>query len=138
MPGDNMPLNGGMNDGTYWIQLTGDEVSWEGRPFHYMEREELEDIWNRMAARRFGLRAQRHQLRQTVENLAAGPLAPSPAAQACRRQYIREPELSIMHHMWEEARTLPQQALAGVFLVEEHAGRGASLPAKLLKLVFCI
>ena len=91
-----------------------------------------------MAARRIRLRARRHQLRQTVENLAAGPLAPSPAAQACRRQYIREPELSIMRHMWEEARTLPQQALAGAFLVEEHAGRGASLPAKLLQLVFCI
>ena len=44
MPGNNMPLNGGMNDGTYRIQLTGDEVSLEGRPFHYMEREELEDI----------------------------------------------------------------------------------------------
>ena len=52
--------------------------------------------------------------------------------------YIRELELSIMRHMWEEARTLPQQALAGAFLVEEHAGRGASLPAKLLQLVFCI
>ena len=37
-----MPLNGGMNDGTYRIQLTGDEVSLEGRPFHYMEREELD------------------------------------------------------------------------------------------------
>ena len=48
----NMPLNSGMNDGTYRIELTGDEVSWEGRPFHYMERPELEEIWNRMAARR--------------------------------------------------------------------------------------
>ena len=129
MPGDNMPLNGGMNDGTYRrIELTGDEMSWDGRPFHYMERAELEDIWDRMAARCIRLRERRHQLRQTVEHLTAGPLAPSPAAQAHRRQYIRELELSIMCHMWEEAWTLQQQALAGAFLVEEHAGGGPPFP----------
>ena len=128
MSGDNMPLNGGMNDGTYRIQLSGEEVSWEGRPFHYMERDELEIIWNRMAARRIRLRERRHQLRQTVENLAAEPPAPAPAAQARRRQYIRELELSIMRHMWEEAGTLQQQALAGAFLVEEHAGGGPPFP----------
>ena len=76
MSGDNMPLNGGMNDGTYRIQLSGEEVSWEGRPFHYMERDELENIWNWIAARRIRLRERRHQLRQTVENLAAEPQHP--------------------------------------------------------------
>ena len=123
MPSDDMPPNG-----TYRIQLSGDEVSWEGCPFHYMEREELEDIWNRMAARRIRLRARRHQLCQTVENLTAGPPAPSPAAQARLRQYLRELELSIMRHLWEEARSLQQQALAGAFLVEEHAGGGPPFP----------
>ena len=103
-------------------------MSWDGRLFHYMERAELEDIWNQMAARRIPLRERRHQLRQTVEHLTAGPLALSPAAQAHRRQYIRELELSIMCHMWEEAWTLQQQALAGAFLVEEHAGGGPPFP----------
>ena len=128
MANKNMPLNGGMNNGTYRIELTGDEVSWEGCPFHYMGREELEEIWNRMAARCICLRAQRQQLRQTVENLSAGPPAPSPAAQTRRRQYIRELELSIMRHMWEEARAMQQQALAGAFPVEEHAGGGPHFP----------
>ena len=128
MSGDNMPLNGEMNDGTYRIQVTGDEVSWEGRPFHYMERDELECIWNRMTARRIRLRERRHQLRQTVENLVAGPPAPSPAAQAHRQQYIRELKLSIMRHMWEEAWAMQQQALAGAFLVVEHAGGGPPFP----------
>ena len=128
MSGDRMPLNGEMNDGTYRIQLTGDEVSWEGRPFHYMERDELETIWNQMAARCIRLRERRHQLHQTVENLAAEPPAPSPTAQARHRQYIRELELSIMRHMWEEAQTLQQKALAGAFLVEEHAGGGPPFP----------
>ena len=128
MPGDNMPLNGGMNDGTYRIPLTGDEMSLDGRLFHYMERVELENIWNRMAVRRIRLRERRHQLRQTVEDLTAAPPAPSQAVQARRQQYIRELELSIMRHMWEEARTLQQQALAGAFLVEEHAGRGPPFP----------
>ena len=103
-------------------------MSWDGRPFHYMERAELEDIWERMAARRIRLRELWHQLRQTVEHLTARPLAPSPAAQAHRRQYIRELELSIMCHMWEEARTLQLQALAGAFLVEEHPGGGPPFP----------
>ena len=67
MPGNNMPLNGGMNDGTYRIELTGDEMSWDGSPVHYMERAELEDIWDRMAARCIRLRERRHQLHQTVE-----------------------------------------------------------------------
>ena len=40
-----------MNDGTYRIELTGEEMSWEGRPFHYMEGVELETIWNQMAGR---------------------------------------------------------------------------------------
>ena len=113
-----------MNDGTYRIELTGEEMSWEGRPFHYMEGVELETIWNQMAVRRNRLRARQQQLRQTVENLVAGPPAPSPAAQARHQQYIKELELSIMRHMWEEAQTLQQQALAGAFLVEEHAGGG--------------
>ena len=128
MANSNMPLNGGMNDGTYHIELTGDETSWEGRPFHYMEMVELEEIWNRMAARHNRLQAWRQQLHQTVENLVAEPPAPSPAAQARRQQYIRELELSIMRHMWEEARAMQQQALAGAFLVEEHAGGGPPFP----------
>ena len=37
---------------------------------------------------------------------------------------IEAMELSIMRHMWEEAQTLQQPALAGAFLVEEHAGGG--------------
>ena len=128
MPGDNMPLNGGMNDGTYRIPLTGDEMSLDGCLFHYMERAELENIWNRMAVRRIRLRERCHQLRQKVENLTVGPPAPSQAAQARRQQYLRELELSILRHMWEEARTLQQQALAGAFLVEEHAGGGPPFP----------
>ena len=103
-------------------------MSWDGRPFHYMERAELEDIWERMAACRIRLRERRHQLRQTVEDLTAAPPAPSQAVQARRQQYIRELELSIMRHMWEEAWTLQQQALAGAFLVEEHAGGGPPFP----------
>ena len=44
---DQIPRNGGMNDGTYRIELTGDET-WNGRALHYMRRDELSYMWGTM------------------------------------------------------------------------------------------
>ena len=132
MSGNNMPLNGEMNDGTYRIQLTGDKVSWEGRPFHYIERDELETIWNRMAACRIGLRERRHQLRQTVENLEA-PIYPLPVYPV----YPGAGTVDYVPHVGGG----PDAATAGpgwCLLGGGACGRGASLPAKLPQLNFVI
>ena len=48
--GDRISRNGGMNDGTYRIELTGDET-WNGRPLHYMRRDELSYMWGTMEER---------------------------------------------------------------------------------------
>ena len=47
---DQIPRNGGMNDGTYRIELTGDET-WNGRALHYMRRDELSYMWVTMEER---------------------------------------------------------------------------------------
>ena len=124
--GDRISRNGGMNDGTYRIELTGDET-WNGRPLHYMRRDELSYMWATMEERRHQLRRRRFHLCQMVEQIRAEP-ANTPQLRTTQQQYSRELELSIMRYMWEEAQAMMQQALAGAYLVEEHRGRGPPYP----------
>ena len=124
--GDRLSRNGGMNDGTYRIQLTGDET-WNGRALHYMRRDELSYMWGTMEERRHQLRRRRFHLCQMVEQIRAEPGA-TPQLRATQQQYCRELELSIMRYMWDEAQEMIQQALAGAYLVEEHRGRGPPYP----------
>ena len=123
-----MPRNGGMNDGTYRIELSGDE-RWNGRALHYMRRDELMYLymWTTMEERRHQLRRHRFHLCQMVERIRAEP-GNTPQLRATQQQYSRELELSIMRYMWEEGQTTMQQALAGAYLVEEHQGRGPPYP----------
>ena len=114
-----MRRNGGMNDGTYRIEITGDET-WEGRALHYMRRDELMHMWNTIEERRHQLRRHRFHLCQMVEQIQADP-ANTPQLRATQQQYSRELELSIMPYMWEEAQGMMQQA-------EEHRGRGPPYP----------
>ena len=123
---DRMPRNGGMNDGTYRIELSGDE-RWNGQALHYMRRDELMYMWTTMEERRRQLRRHRFHLYQMVERIRAEP-GNTPQLQATQQQYSRELELSIMRYMWEEGQTTMQQALAGAYLVEEHQGRGPPYP----------
>ena len=113
---DWMPRNGGMNDGTYRIELSGDE-RWNGRALHYMRRDELMYMWTTMEERRHQLRRRRFHLCQMVERIRAEP-GNTPQLRATQQQYSRELELSIMRYMWEEGQTTMQQALAGAYLVE--------------------
>ena len=121
-----MRRNGGMNDGTYRIEITGDET-WGGRALHYMRRDELMHMWSTIEERRHQLRRRRFHLCQMVEQIRAEP-ASTPQLRATQQQYSRELELSIMRYMWEEAQAMMQQALAGAYLVEEHRGRGPPYP----------
>ena len=118
--------NGGMNNGTYRIELTGDET-WNGRPLHYMRRDELSYMWATMEERRHHLRRRWFHLCQMVEQIRAEP-GDTPQLRATQQQYCRELELSIMRYMWDEAQEMIQQALAGAYLVEEHRGRGPPYP----------
>ena len=115
-----------MNDDTYRIQLSGDET-WNGRPLHYMRRDELSYMWGTMEERRHQLRRRRFHLCQMVEQIRAEPGA-TPQLRATQQQYCRELELSIMRYMWDEAQEMIQQAIAGAYLVEEHRGRGPPYP----------
>ena len=117
-----MPRNSGMNDGTYRIELSGDET-WNGRALHYMRRDELQFLWGSMEERRHQLRRRRFHLCAIVEQIRAQP-GNTPQLRATQEQYSRELELSIMRYMWDEAQAMIQQALAGAYLVEEHRGRG--------------
>ena len=45
-----MRRNGGMNDGIYRIEITGDET-WEGWALHYMRRDELMHMWSTIEER---------------------------------------------------------------------------------------
>ena len=118
--------NSGMNDGTYRIVLTGDET-WNGRPIHYMRRDELFYMWGTLEERRHRLRRRRYHLCKMVEQIRAEPGA-TPQLRATQQQYCRELELSIMRYMWDEAQEMIQQAIAGAYLVEEHRGRGPPYP----------
>ena len=117
-----MSRNGGMNDRTYRIEISGDET-WNGRALHYMRRDELMYMWGTMEERRHQLRRHRFHLCQMVEQIRAEP-ANTPQLRTTQQQYSRELELSIMRYMWEEAQAMIQQSLAGAYLVEEHRGRG--------------
>ena len=121
-----MPRNGGMNYGTYRIELSGDE-RWNGRALLYMRRDELMYMWTTMEERRHQLRRRQFHLCEMVERIRAEP-GNTPQLRATQQQYSRELELSIMRYMWEEGQTTMQQALAGAYLVEEHRGRGPPYP----------
>ena len=121
-----MTLNGGMDDGTYRIVLSGDET-WNGRPLHYMSREDLSNMWETLEERRQHCRRHRFRLSQMVEQIRAEP-GNTPQLRATQHQYSRELELSIMRYRWEEAQAMMQQALAGAYLVEEHRGGGPPYP----------
>ena len=92
-----MPRNGGMNDGTYRIELSGDET-WNGRALHYMRRDELHFLWGSMEERHHQLRRRRFHLCEMVEQIRVEP-GNTPQLQATQEQYSREFELSIMRYM---------------------------------------
>ena len=70
---DRMSRNGGMNDGTYRIEISGDET-WNGRALHYMRRDELMYMWTTMEERR-------RQLRPPIPPLPDGGVNPGGAGQ---------------------------------------------------------
>ena len=123
---EQMTRNGGMHDGTYRIVLSGDET-WNGRPLHYMSREDLSHMWDTLEERRQQYRRRRFRLSLLVEQIRAEP-GNTPQLRATQHQYSRELELSIMRYRWEEAQAMMQQALAGAYLVEEHRGGGPPYP----------
>ena len=117
-----MGRNGGMNDGTYRVVISGNET-WRGRALHQMTRGELSYMWHTEERNRHQHWLRRIQLSQRVAQIRAEP-AHTPQLQARQHQFCRELELSIMRYMWEEARAMMQQALAGAHLIEEHQDRG--------------
>ena len=117
--------NGGMNDGTYRVVLSGLET-WRGRLLHHMTRGELAFMWHTEERSRHQHWLRRIQLEQRVAQIRAEP-AHTLQLLARQRQFCRELELSILRHQWEEARAMMRQSMAGAYLVEEHQDRGPPL-----------
>ena len=120
-------MNGGMNDGTYRVVLTGME-SWRGRLLHQMSRGELAFMWHTEERSRHQHWLRRIQLENRVMRIRAEP-AHTLQLLARQRQFCRELELSILRHQWEEAQSMVRQSLAGAYLVEEHQDRGPPCPS---------
>ena len=126
--------NGGMNDGTYRVVISGNET-WRGRALHQMTRGELSYMWHTEERNCHQHWLRRTQLSQRVARIRAEP-AHTPQLLARQRQFCRELELSILRHQWEEARAMMRQSMAGAYLVEEHQDRGPPL-SQLYQLCHC-
>ena len=129
-----MTQNGGMNDGTYRVVLTGME-HWRGRLLHHMSRGELTFMWHTEERSRHQHWLRRIQLEQRVMRIRAEP-AHNLQLLMRQRQFCRELDLSILRHQWEEAQALTRQSLAGAYLVEEHQDRGPPR-AQMFQLCHC-